>query len=85
LEDKGVELTRELRVDQMVSSPGWRWVFWLLTIIGGAIRISAFIFMRETYATTILAHKRNASKLLSKLIFVRKGRWRRAPNGVLGH
>ncbi|KAI9842238.1 MAG: hypothetical protein M1837_007383 [Sclerophora amabilis] len=40
---------------------GWRWVFWLLAIISGVVSVTALVFMRETYATTILEKK--ASKL----------------------
>lgn len=39
------------------QAKGWRWIFWLLTIVGGGILISAFVFMRETYAPTILERK----------------------------
>lgn len=40
---------------------GWRWIFWLLTILGGSITISALLIMRETYAPTIL--ERRAKRL----------------------
>ncbi|KAH8204083.1 hypothetical protein TruAng_001765 [Truncatella angustata] len=36
---------------------GWRWVFWLLTILGGATEIAAAIVMRETHARTLLERK----------------------------
>jgi MFS family permease len=39
------------------EAKGWRWIFWLLTILGGAITISAFLIMRETYASTILERR----------------------------
>ncbi|KAF8858583.1 fluconazole resistance protein [Acephala macrosclerotiorum] len=39
------------------EAKGWRWIFWLLTMLGGAITISAFFIMRETYAPTILEHR----------------------------
>jgi MFS family permease len=39
------------------EAKGWRWIFWLLIILGGAITISAFLIMRETYAPTILERR----------------------------
>lgn len=39
------------------EAKGWRWIFWLLAILGGGITISAFLIMRETYAPTILERK----------------------------
>jgi multidrug resistance protein len=36
---------------------GWKWIFWLLIILGGAITISAFLIMRETYVPTILERR----------------------------
>jgi hypothetical protein len=36
---------------------GWRWIFWLLRILGGVITISAFVIMTETCAPTILQRK----------------------------
>jgi len=39
------------------EAEGWRWVFWILAIIGGVITVVSFLFMSETYALTILAHK----------------------------
>lgn len=34
-----------------------RWVFWLLTIVSGALTILSFLFLRETYAPVILGRK----------------------------
>ena len=47
----------------LTEAKGWRWVFWLLAIISGLFSILSAIFLRETYATTILDRK---TKLLRK-------------------
>ncbi|KAF5588838.1 uncharacterized protein FSUBG_11373 [Fusarium subglutinans] len=36
---------------------GWRWTFWILTILSGVNTIICALFMRETYAPTILAQR----------------------------
>ncbi|KAF5682061.1 hypothetical protein FCIRC_5223 [Fusarium circinatum] len=36
---------------------GWRWTFWILTILSGVNTIICVLFMRETYAPTILAQR----------------------------
>lgn len=36
---------------------GWRWVFWIITIVGGAVAIVFFLFARETYASVLLERK----------------------------
>ena len=36
---------------------GWRWVFWVIAIAGGATACFSFIFMRETYPPVLLARK----------------------------
>jgi multidrug resistance protein len=41
----------------LVESQGWRWVFWILAIFGGAFSLLLFVFGRETYHPTILARK----------------------------
>ncbi|KAL8869865.1 MAG: hypothetical protein Q9174_003948 [Haloplaca sp. 1 TL-2023] len=43
------------------QAQGWRWVFWLIAIVAGAITIMAFILLRETYPPTLL--ERKAKKL----------------------
>jgi MFS family permease len=40
---------------------GWRWVFWLLSIISGTVTVLFALFARETYAPVLL--KRKAAKL----------------------
>ena len=40
---------------------GWRWAFWLPSIVSGVLSILLFVFYRETYKVTIL--KRKAEKL----------------------
>ena len=39
------------------QAKGWRWVFWLLTIISGAALLLGTIFLRETYSVVILERK----------------------------
>ncbi|KAL8768282.1 MAG: hypothetical protein Q9209_005421 [Squamulea sp. 1 TL-2023] len=39
------------------QAKGWRWVFWLITIVAGAITIFAFIFLKETYPPVLLERK----------------------------
>lgn len=45
------------------QSLGWRWVFWILTMISGICTILSFIFLRESYAPVILERR---TKLLRK-------------------
>ncbi|KAF2457244.1 major facilitator superfamily domain-containing protein [Lineolata rhizophorae] len=56
------------------EAKGWRWNFWVVAIAAAAATIGGFIFLRETYAPTILTRKakrlRNETgneKLRSKL------------------
>ncbi len=39
------------------QAKGWRWVFWLLTIVSGAALLLGVIFLRETYSVVILERK----------------------------
>ncbi|KAF4335546.1 multidrug resistant [Fusarium beomiforme] len=39
------------------AAKGWRWSFWVVAIVGGAITVLAFFVMRETYAYAILEKK----------------------------
>ncbi|CAL8579930.1 hypothetical protein XPA_005661 [Xanthoria parietina] len=39
------------------QAKGWRWVFWLITILAGVIAISAFVFLKETYPPILLERK----------------------------
>ncbi|KAH6877322.1 major facilitator superfamily domain-containing protein [Thelonectria olida] len=41
----------------LTQAKSWRWSFWVVAIVSGAITILNFIFMRETYAYTILQKK----------------------------
>lgn len=41
----------------LVEAKGWRWVFWLLAILGGAATILSFLCVRESYAPVILKRK----------------------------
>lgn len=38
---------------------GWRWVFWIISMVSGFVTITFFLFARETYAPTILQRKVN--------------------------
>ncbi|KAH3257065.1 hypothetical protein KXW57_008458 [Aspergillus fumigatus] len=42
-------------------SLGWRWNFWLLIIVSGAVSLFCLVFQRETHAPTLL--KRKAARL----------------------
>ena len=35
----------------------WRWVFWVISVADAAVQVLGFLFLRETYAPTILAKK----------------------------
>jgi len=39
------------------NAAGWRWCFWLVTILAGVVTIGMMVFLRETYAPVILARK----------------------------
>ncbi|KAF2450143.1 cycloheximide resistance protein [Karstenula rhodostoma CBS 690.94] len=39
------------------EAKGWRWTFWLITILAGAACIISFIFNRETYPYVLLQRK----------------------------
>ncbi|OTB03636.1 hypothetical protein M426DRAFT_262955 [Hypoxylon sp. CI-4A] len=39
------------------TAAGWRWVFWLVTIVGGAISIAVLLLAKETYAPVLLQRK----------------------------
>lgn len=41
----------------LVAAQGWRWVFWLLAIISGALAVLCLFTLRETYAVVILERK----------------------------
>ncbi|KAL9033315.1 MAG: hypothetical protein Q9214_007573, partial [Letrouitia sp. 1 TL-2023] len=41
----------------LAEAAGWRWIFWLLAIIGGLMTILTFVFLRETYAPKLLRDK----------------------------
>ncbi|OBT73613.1 hypothetical protein VF21_07311 [Pseudogymnoascus sp. 05NY08] len=40
-----------------VQALGWRWIFWILTILSGCITVLTFAVMRETFAPTLLGRK----------------------------
>ncbi|KAM5348548.1 hypothetical protein ACJ41O_008372 [Fusarium nematophilum] len=39
------------------QSKGWRWSFWVVSIVAGAIALATIVFMRETYAYALLEQK----------------------------
>ena len=39
------------------AAKGWRWAFWLITILGGAITVALILILRETYAPVLLERK----------------------------
>lgn len=43
--------------DFLVAAKIWRWVFWVLAIVGGALALLCLAFLRETYAAVILERK----------------------------
>ncbi|KAJ5796548.1 MFS multidrug transporter [Penicillium psychrosexuale] len=48
----------------LAAARGWRWVFWVLTIVGGFCTIACFVFLRETYPTVLL--KRKTQRLIKE-------------------
>lgn len=42
----------------VVQRLGWRWIFWVLTIISCVNTLAGFFFLRETYAPVILAQRK---------------------------
>lgn len=45
------------------TAEGWRWVFWLVTIVAGAVSLVFLVFERETYAPVLLQRKVDRMKL----------------------
>lgn len=41
----------------LAKAKGWRWIFWLLTMLAGCSIIGSYLFLRETHAPTLLAKK----------------------------
>ncbi|KAH6672043.1 multidrug resistance protein [Halenospora varia] len=41
----------------LVAAAGWRWVFWLITIVAGVLSIAMFLFLNETYPVILLEKK----------------------------
>ncbi|KAF9872388.1 polyamine transporter 3 [Colletotrichum karsti] len=41
----------------LIERVGWRWVYWLLAIMGGVFSVLALLIMRETYAPVLLERK----------------------------
>ncbi|KAK7755377.1 hypothetical protein SLS62_002604 [Diatrype stigma] len=45
----------------IAQGASWRWIFWTASILDVAVQVAALLFLKETYAPTILARK--ASRL----------------------
>jgi MFS family permease len=43
----------------LAASKGWRWTFWLISILAGAVSIAMVATLRETYAPVLLERKTN--------------------------
>ncbi|KAJ5273098.1 MFS general substrate transporter [Penicillium angulare] len=41
----------------LAEAKGWRWIFWILTIMSGVTNICCFAFLRETYSPVLLEWK----------------------------
>lgn len=41
----------------LAEHKGWRWVFWLIVIVEGAVFVPAVLIMRESYGPYILSQK----------------------------
>lgn len=41
----------------MVETIGWRWIFWVITMVAGVVSVAGFILLRETYAPIILKRR----------------------------
>ncbi|KAI4209151.1 MAG: hypothetical protein LQ351_007903 [Letrouitia transgressa] len=41
----------------LAQAKGWRWIFWLISILAGAVFVATILSMRESYATVILERK----------------------------
>ncbi|KAK7698132.1 hypothetical protein SLS64_012807 [Diaporthe eres] len=41
----------------LTEAKGWRWVFWVLAMVAGAVTVAMLLLMRETYAPVILQRK----------------------------
>ncbi|KAH6981671.1 polyamine transporter 3 [Ilyonectria sp. MPI-CAGE-AT-0026] len=41
----------------LIQAAGWRWVYWLVTILGGIFIPCSFLFIKETYAPVLLERK----------------------------
>lgn len=42
----------------IVQRIGWRWIFWVLTIVCAANTLAGFVFLKETYAPVLLAWRK---------------------------
>lgn len=42
----------------IVQRLNWRWIFWVLTIFCTLVTLSAFFFLKETYAPVLLARRK---------------------------
>ena len=42
----------------LANARGWRWVFWLVAIAGGAVTVAMMLVCRETYAPLLLLRRK---------------------------
>lgn len=40
-----------------MAAKGWRWVFWVLAMVGGAMTLLCLALLRETFAVVILERR----------------------------
>ena len=43
----------------IVTRLGWRWVYWIMAIIGLFTTTTGYFFLRETYAPALLSHRKS--------------------------
>ncbi|KAG6368200.1 hypothetical protein INS49_002401 [Diaporthe citri] len=41
----------------LTEAKGWRWIFWVLAMVAGAVTVAMLLLMRETYAPVILQRR----------------------------
>ncbi|KAF2733225.1 MFS general substrate transporter [Polyplosphaeria fusca] len=49
----------------IVQRLGWRWIFWVMTIICSTNTLAGYLFLRETYAPVILSKLKSSSSALA--------------------
>ena len=41
----------------LAEAAGWRWIFWLVTLLSGLVTVCTFLFLKETYVPKLLEDK----------------------------